>query len=217
METEVDTDVLPFKGVDAALKGEPFLAIEYASVRLLFPHLQSAAHCSVTLVCQQAPISFPPSLKHGHVASVVVPPIHLDAARFRSSSQEPLQGLPSPQTSARDLTKKRSQLNGPVTLSTPRLLRTSVSKSIMPSDSEPLSSARCVPLLLILLVAACRAGSCAHHDRPLHPPPPTPSETVMQRVHQHLRCKLTMAALPKGAHCLAAVSSACSLNRCTSF
>lgn len=155
LETEVDTDVLPFKGVDAALKGEPFLAIEYASVRLLFPLLLSAAHCSVTLVCQQAPISFPPSLKHGHVASVVVPPIQLDAARFRSSSQEPLQGLPSPQTSARDLTKKRSQLNGPVTLSTPRLLRTSVSKSIMPSDSEPLSSARCVPLILMQTAPAC--------------------------------------------------------------
>ncbi len=32
LETEVDTDVLPFKGIDTALKGEPFLAIEYASV-----------------------------------------------------------------------------------------------------------------------------------------------------------------------------------------
>lgn len=33
LETEADTDVLPFKGIDSALKGEPFLAIEYASVR----------------------------------------------------------------------------------------------------------------------------------------------------------------------------------------
>ena len=39
LETEVDTDVLPFKGIDAALKGEPFLAMEYASVRaFLLPH-----------------------------------------------------------------------------------------------------------------------------------------------------------------------------------
>ena len=141
LETEVDTDVLPFKGIDAALKGEPFLAIEYASVRWLI--LRSGPPRSPFFYVQQAPISFPSSLKTGHASlSVLVPPIHIDAARFRSSSQEPLQGLPSPQTSARDLTKKRSQLNGPVTLSTPRLLRTSVSKSIMPSDSEPLSSAR---------------------------------------------------------------------------
>ena len=36
LETEVDTDVMPFKGIDTALKGEPFLAIEYASVSLHF-------------------------------------------------------------------------------------------------------------------------------------------------------------------------------------
>ncbi len=147
----MDTDVLPFKGVDSALKGEPFLAIEYASVGL--PLMLMSILLPFLLIvepryfdCQQAPISFPPSLKHGHAPSVVVPPIHIDAARFRSNSQEPLHGIPSPQTSARDLTKKRSQLNGPVTLSTPRLLRASVSKSIMPSDSEPLSSARSVLL-----------------------------------------------------------------------
>jgi hypothetical protein len=33
LETEIDTDVLPFKGIDSTLKGEPFLAMEYASVR----------------------------------------------------------------------------------------------------------------------------------------------------------------------------------------
>jgi hypothetical protein len=148
LETEVDTDVLPFKGIDAALKGEPFLAMEYASVPQPPPPSPTLAS-PTPFICprQQAPISFPPSLKLGHAPSVVVPPIQIDAVRFRSNSEEPSQGLPSPLSSVRDTTKKRSQLNGPVTLSTPRLLRTSVSKSIMPSDSEPLSSARCTPLL----------------------------------------------------------------------
>ncbi len=85
--------------------------------------------------------------------------------------------MPSPQTSARDLTKKRSQLNGPVTLSTPRLLRTSVSKSIMPSDSEPLSSARSVPKLLMQAAPACQVlrRVVLVHVQILTDPPPSHS------------------------------------------
>jgi hypothetical protein len=58
LETEADTDVLPFKGIDAALKGEPFLAIEYASVRL--SPLRTTALASLFTTSRRPFLSRPP-------------------------------------------------------------------------------------------------------------------------------------------------------------